>query len=326
MPKSDMQKLKLLHLLKIFEQETNESHGLTMPQIIEKLSGLGIKAERKSVYSDIEYLRAFGADIICEKTDRFRYFMASRTFDAAELKMLTDSVLASKSITYKKSVSLAKKLTLLTDVYEAKKLRDQMFFAERVKAENEAVLYNIDAIYDAIGKKKQITFKYFEYTPQKKKQYRNDGNLYCVSPYALTVSEDNYYMVAYYPKREKISSFRVDRMSSIEATDAPCFYTHKESQMRDIIAEFIEKNFKMYTGQSHVCELVCENSVINAVIDRFGEEVQILKEDDEHFLVHAKVTVSPTFFAWVFTFGGKIKIKSPKEVKDEFDKTIKAFL
>ena len=326
MPKSDMQKLKLLYLLRMFEQETNESHALTMPEIIKKLNLLGIKAERKSVYSDIECLRTFGADIICEKTDRFRYFMASRTFDAAELKMLTDSVLASKSITRKKSVSLSNKLAALTDIYEAKKLRDQMFFTERIKAENEAVLYNIDALYDAIGKRKQITFKYFEYTPDKKKQYRNDGNLYCVSPYALTVSEDNYYLVAYYPKREKISSFRVDRMSTIGLEDKPCFYTNKESEMRDVIAEFIEKNFKMYTGESCVCELVCENSVINAIIDRFGEEVRILKRDDGHFLVHAKVTVSPTFFAWVFTFGGKIKIESPKEVKKEFDEVIKAFL
>lgn len=325
MPKSEMQKLKLLYLMKIFEENTNENHALTMEQIIGMLAGCGIKAERKSVYSDIEYLRLFGLDIVGEKSDKFRYFMGSRRFETAELKILTDSVLASKSITRAKSEKLVEKLEALTDKYEASKLRRQMFFTERIKADNEGILYNIDTICNAVSMKRQISFKYFEYTTNKTRQFRNDGNLYKVSPYALTVSEDNYYLIAYYPKRDKLASFRVDRMSMISAEEEECKVLGGESETREIIAQYIKKNFKMFAGESCVAELLCENSMINAVIDRFGESVSVSKADEEHFKVHAKVTVSPTFFSWVFTFGGKIKIISPEFAVKEFNDMIAAF-
>ena len=173
--------------------------------------------------------------------------------------------------------------------------------------------------------KRQISFKYFEYTTNKTRQFRNDGNLYKVSPYALTVSEDNYYLIAYYPKRDKLASFRVDRMSMISAEEEECKVLGGESETREIIAQYIKKNFKMFAGESCVAELLCENSMINAVIDRFGESVSVSKADEEHFKVHAKVTVSPTFFSWVFTFGGKIKIISPEFAVKEFNDMIAAF-
>ena len=63
MPKQEGQKSKLLTLLRILEQKTDEEHLLNVPQLVELLEQQDILAERKSIYSDIDTLRSLGYDI-----------------------------------------------------------------------------------------------------------------------------------------------------------------------------------------------------------------------------------------------------------------------
>ena len=103
MAKGNNQKLKIIYLMKILLERTDEEHSITMPEIIAALESYGISAERKSIYSDIENLRVFGMDIIGEQRDRtFYYHVGKRQFEVAELKLLVDSVQSAKFITVKK--------------------------------------------------------------------------------------------------------------------------------------------------------------------------------------------------------------------------------
>ena len=184
MPKASNQKLKLLYLAKIFTEQTDEAHSLTAAQLIERLAECGISAERKSLYADIEALRGFGMDIISVKTRTTGYLLANRRFELPEIKILIDLVQSSKFITQKKSEELIGKIETLTSVHEAGQLRRQVYLQNRIKSMNESIYYTVDTIHAALNQNRKITFQYFEYTVEKERHPRRDGQRYCISPCA----------------------------------------------------------------------------------------------------------------------------------------------
>ncbi|MBQ6795118.1 MAG: WYL domain-containing transcriptional regulator [Clostridia bacterium] len=317
------QKMKALYVMDYLMRNTDEEHPAPMRDIIAYLESMGISAERKSIYSDIEGLQLFGVDILSSPKG---YYVVSRDFELPELKMLVDCVSASKFITEKKSERLIKKIEGLASRHEAGKLQRQVYIADRIKAGNEDIYRSVDTLSEAINEKKKVSFRYFEYDVDKKRKFRNGGNEYIVSPYSLTVSDENYYLISHYPKHEDLTHFRVDRMSDIKITEEACEKVENVMGENFSVGEYSRKLFSMYSGESSRVEILCENKVMNSVIDRFGKDVFVLKVDDEHFKAIVSVDLSPTFFAWIFTFGGKMKIAAPLEAKEKFNEVVKNFV
>lgn len=308
-------KLKLLYIMKALMEQTDDNHDLTVNALIEELRRYDIDAERKSIYTDIDLLQDFGMDIVCEKGRSNQYHVASRVFEMAELTLLVDSVQSSKFITSEKSRQLIKKLETLCSVYEAKELNRQVFVTDRVKTMNESIYYNVDKIQQAILHNRQIRFKYFDYTLDKKTQLRKDGAYYEASPYALTWDNENYYMIAYYEKYGKLSHFRVDRMISMEESEEPRHELEEKGEFN--VAEYSNKAFNMFVGDVERVELLFDNTLINVVIDRFGIEPTLIKANDTQFKIRVKVMTGPTLLSWLFMFGDKVKILSPEHLKED---------
>ena len=307
--------------MKILLEKTDENHPLTVNEIISELSYYDIPAERKSIYSDIDLLMSFGLDIICEKGRANKYFIGTRDFELPELKLLVDAVQSSKFITHKKSEELIKKIEKLTSIYEAKELHRHVVVADRVKTMNESIYYNVDEIHKAIQQNKQIRFKYFDYNLDKQIEYRRDGEWYYASPYALTWSDDNYYMIAYYEKYNGISNFRVDRMATIEMVDDERIVCVDTIDFN--VADYSKRIFRMFSGETEMVKLQFDNSLINVVIDRFGKDIVINKQHDDHFTITVDVVATNTFLGWLFMFGDKVKILSPEILKDKMIKALK---
>lgn len=334
MAKNPYQKLKLLYLSKIMLEKTDDKHSLTVPEIIVELAKYGIVAERKSIYDDIKALNTYGIDIDCIKTKTYDYYVANRDFQLAELKLLVDAVQSSKFITYKKSVSLIKKIESFSSVYEAQQLQRQVYVTNRIKTMNESIYYNVDKIHNAIAENKQISFKYLEWTITNSrnntemlaatKQFRKNGGEYIISPWALTWDDENYYAVAYYEKYGGICNFRVDKMEHIEILDDDRI--GQEHFKKFDMGNYSKKLFGMFGGTEKIVELQFANHLIGVVVDRFGKELLIKKIDDGHFTVKVNVVISPTFLAWVFAFGEEVKILSPESVIDEFKAKAKSIL
>ena len=319
MAKSSNQKRKILNLMRMLERETDENHRLTMGDILSRLGAMGIEAERKSLYSDMEELRLFGMDVIW---DRSGYALVSRDFELAELKLLVDSVQASRFITEKKSADLIRKIEKLGSMYEAEALQRQVYLANRSKASNESILRSVDTLHEAVRKGKMIAFRYFEYLPDKSRRYRNGGEDYIVSPYGMTVAEDNYYLIAHSEKRSGLTHYRVDRMTDIKILTETAEDLKAVMGDRFDLGEYYRKNFSMFAGEAEQVKLLCKNKLASAVIDRFGEGVHMRPEGVDRFVATVKVSVSPTFFAWVFTFGDEMKIIEPDTVREEFAQTL----
>lgn len=327
MAKGANQKLKCMYLAKILLENTDEDNAMTMGDILAALEMYGIKAERKSIYDDIEALRVFGIDIATRKGKSFEYFVAERDFQLPELKLLVDAVQSSKFITVRKSEQLIKKVERLASKKQAEQLQRQICIKNRVKTMNESIYYNVDKIHTAISNGCKICFKYFEWKvsfaggEKLKKQLKRDGGNYIISPWELTWDDENYYLIGYDSINKMIKHYRVDKMMSIELSPEKregqeCFQSFN-------LSDYQKKTFSMFGGEEEQVTMSFTNDKIGVVVDRFGKDIVVSKCDENSFKVTVSVNVSPQFLGWVFALGEDVKILGPKSVVSQFKKHCK---
>ncbi len=317
MARSEKQKAKLLYILKILKEETDESNFMPMHALIARLEFYGILAERKSIYSDIRVLQDFGYDILINKSkNNGGYAIGEQEFELVELKLLVDAVQSSRFITKNKTLILIKKLERFTSQVKAKQLQRQVYVAKRVKAENEKIYYNVDCIHSAIQNNKKVSFTYFEWTVKKEMRGKKEGAQYVVSPWALTFNEENYYLIAYDGIASKIKHYRVDKMLNIAVVDLG--REGMELYKNFDLAETCNKTFGMFGGVEEVVTLRLPNAYVGVVIDRFGKEISLRELEDDHFSVRVKVAISPPFYGWLAGLGIRVQITAPEYVKNEY--------
>ena len=300
-------KLRLLRILQLLQRESDEQHPISTAQIEKILRERhGLEAYRITIQKDIAALISAGYPIETIHSTQCKYYLAQRTFETPELKLLIDAVESSKFITKKKSRALVAKLLTLTNEQNAQGLKRNISIADRIKPKNEHIYYYIDAINEAINAKKKISFLYYEFTAAKKKRLKNGGEPYVFSPYTLTWNGDCYYMVGWSDKHGKIATFRVDRIFETPTIlKNPAVPKPKDYS----IADFSEKAFQLFDGERTEVTLLCHESAMNSVLDHFGDQAKTELVDDTHFRLTAEVSLSPTFFAWVFQFWGKVQIQ-----------------
>ncbi len=314
-------KLRPFYIAKILYEKTDEDHMLTTAQIEDILrEEYGINTFRKTIKADIEILQKVGFDIEKIKSSQNKYHLLTRMFSVPELKLLMDAVESSKFISKKKSENLTEKLGSLAGQHQAESLKRNIDVEGRIKPDNEQIYYIVDAINDAINQEKKISFLYFTYNELKEKQLKNNGKPYLFSPYKLVWNGDYYYMVGYSDKHQKIGMFRVDRI-----VKAPDILEEDSVPIpKDFdINYYLNTMLRMYDGDRKKVKLICDNDVIDSIIDKFGEDIEVRKNTKTTSLVAVEVAVNHIFFSWIFGFGGLVRIKSPSSVKEEFDKMIR---
>ena len=318
MAKSANQKLKLLYLLKILTEQSDEEHCMSAQALIEALGVYDIKAERKSIYDDIAQLIDFGYDIVLVKAKSGGgYYLAGREFELAELKLLVETVQASRFLTLKKSRELIAKIEKLASKAEAGQLQRQVYVANRIKTANESIYYIVDDIHRAIQNNEQISFQYLEWNLNKELVPRKDGKIYKISPWALTCKDENYYLIAHENESNSIKHFRVDKMGHIQVLTG---VAREGAELFDRfdIAAYANKTFGMYGGKEEIVTLEFENRFIGVVLDRFGKEIPVRPRDEQHFSVRVQVALSGQFFGWLTGLGAGAKITAPAAVVEEY--------
>lgn len=318
MVKGENQKLKMLYLIKIFTEWTDDLHFLTMQEIITKLNEYGVNADRKTLYLDFDELKLFEFDIIKEKIGRNTYYhIGNRKFELAELKLLVDSVQAAKFITENRSKALIQKLESLVSIYEAKQLQRQVVMTGRIKTVNKTVYNNVDCIHSAIGAGKQITFHYFQWDINGKQVLRHNGVLYQVSPWCLMWDDEYYYLIAYDTKVSCIRHYRVDKMKDISISDKS---REGEKEFHEFnIAKYSKSVFGMFGGEETTVTLECRNEMAGVIIDRFGIDVPRFPKNNGTFSIHVNVIPSGQFLGWIIGLGEGVKITGPELVVKQME-------
>ena len=328
MPKGSNQKFKLYRLAEIMLEKTDDEHYITMSEIKESLEEYGITADRKSLYADLKDLEILGIEVEGEPVkNKYHYHVINRPFELPELKLLVDAIQSSKFITEKKSNTLIRKLEKLVSKYDAQKLQRQVYVSGRIKTMNESIYYTVDAIHNAISENKKIKFQYYQWNVKKEMELRHNGAWYHISPWGLSWDDENYYLVGYDSDAGQIKHYRVDKMLHIQMSEEK--REGKEYFKKLDMADYAKKSFGMFGGIEQEVKLLVTNDLAGVIIDRFGKDVMMIPEDEDHFTVNVDVHVSKQFLGWIFSLGEGVRIIGPDEVvaqmKIEIDRLKKQY-
>lgn len=324
MPRSFNQKLKILYIMRILQEKTDKDHPISVREIVSALRSYGISVERKTVYDDIEALRAFGLKIGNRRGKLSGYYLEERTFELPELKFLMDAVQSSHFITRSQTQKLVRKLEGLASMPQARKLQNQVFTEPGVKTPNEEIYMNVETIYDAIAENHQISFHYYEWTIGRKLREKKNGQRYQVSPWKMIWKNDSYYLLGVDELSGIVKYYRVDKMMHVSAETET---RNGEAIFRDFdLGKFSVGTFGMFGGRDTALKLEFENRLIGVVMDRFGQDAMIFPTDKEHFSFQAHIHVSGQFFGWLAGLGPGVRILSPEKTRREYTAFLKRAL
>lgn len=323
--------MKLLMLQKILQEQTDEEHFLTANQLVERLKALDIPAERKGVYDDIKALNVFYKPANKNKADRAQriemdeegrgYYLTNRLFSVSDLKLMIDAIQSSKFLSDAKTLELIEALETLCSKHQAQGFKRQVIVSNRVKNMNIKVHNNVDHLNYAIVEDWKVKFKYFDYNTKQERAFRKKGGWYVISPFALVYCDDNYYLLGYDAEKGKIMNYRVDRMAYVSAQEG-MIREGKDVFAALDIAQYQRYTFSMYSGDVQRVTMRFRNTMMNAVIDKFGKLGYVKEVDKDHFEVTVPVAVSPQFFGWVFGLGNYVTIIGPEDVKEKMKKML----
>ena len=310
----NVKKCRILYIKKFLEEQTDEMHPVTIKDILSYLATLGIEAHRRTIMLDIEQLIESGIDIVCNRSRQNQYFIGDRLLEVPELKLLIDAAQASKFLTVKRSRVLINKLLSLASHYQAESLKDSLYLEKQIKPKNEYAYITVDVLLTAIRRNCRVQFMYVEYGPNKRKTYKHGQRIYEFSPWTFVWNNDKYYVIGYSEHHGKAAKFRVDRIAAAKLTELSAVPMPEDFDL----ADYVKSIFQMYDGPLLNVTLECENVLMKAIIDRFGEDVETKIADREHFCVTVRVSASKTFYGWVFSSDGAVKIISPVEAVNEY--------
>lgn len=311
-------KLKLLYLRDIFEKFTDEEHILNSAELVEQLKSYGIDCERKSIYKDIDILIDFGMDIIKTRTPKNGFFLASRQFEEAEVRLLCDAVQAADFISQRKSRLLLRKMERFGSEYFGQKLRGQQFIQNTKKTSNEEIYYSIDALNEAIREGKKVRVCYSRRKIDSRFAATRETKDFELSPYALVWSNDHYYLIANNAKYDNLMHLRIDRTTRVRMIDAPARPVSEVSDYETVFdsADYMNKVFNMFSGEPVKCELLFDGSIVEEIIDRFGENIALRKAKNGWVCLREEMCINDGLVSWIMQFGEKIRVASPEDLAE----------
>lgn len=293
----------------------DRTHAVSMEDIQKEYFNAGIENESgdyisiKTVYRDLEAIAAIWK-IETKYSEKLKgYVLLNPPFEASEMRLIVDSVQASKFITQRKADALTKKIIAHFGNGRRLKLNRPAYVYDRIRSQNDSAVDDAGVFYDAITADRKIAFLYFHMRPGHKKEYSNHGKPIVVSPFALYWQDGNQYLYAYDGK--KFRYYRIDRMERISKRPLDLPREGKELfSAKDLTRQKV-KVFKMYSGHELTVKIRFINTLADSVMDEFGRDILMIPTDADHFTIEAQIQLSPPFYAWISTFGRGAKILGP---------------
>lgn len=321
MAANSKQKLKLLYLYRMLEEQTDSTHGLSMAQILENLAELGVSAERKGIYRDLNILREFGCTINTIQRMPVEYTMETSGLDLAELTLLVDATQSSRFLSRQTAERLAKKLSALASVHEREALKGRVHVDGRVKSQSDSVFYNVDTIHEAMRQKKKVSFLYYKYDVNLQPTLQHDGKPYDLTPVQVVFADGFYYLITWSDTHESFVRFRIDRMRLVQVGAEPA--TRNERIANYDLQDFAYQAFGMFDGDVTKAKLQVAPEAMDIVVDRFGTQIHAKPLEDGSAIVSVTVRKSAQFFGWVAGTNGAITIAGPKPLAKEYRSWLK---
>ena len=310
-----MLNMLILEILKVF---SDENHPLTQQEIIRLLrSEYGVEqCDRRSVKANVLSLIDMGFEISMEEGEG--YYLISRDLEDEELRWLIDAVLFSKTLPANQAKSLIAKLESFGNKYFESKVSHVSPTPDIPRTKNTMVMHNVNAINDAIDKKKKITFHYNGYGIDFK--LHDKGKEYKANPYQMVAANGYYYLLSNLDRYDNIAYFRIDKMSKVEILD------EKVKPMKQVaglengldLPKHMAEHVYMFTGESDNIKLKCDMGAIDALADSFGREIRVIEtnEKEKYVVVSVKCNLNAMFY-WALQYGTQVEVLEPKSLRNE---------
>lgn len=351
--KKQNQKLKPYLVFQYLLHNSDENHVVSASRICGYLQEIGIDAERRSIYRDIDEINKAmliaekdydldeAEDEIAQYGDEAKYivydankkgfYVRERRYEFDEIRLAAESIYSTKFLTKRETETFVDLICSFVSDHQADQIKHDVLLTDRVKTNNKNTFRNVSIITAAMSKEldgekhfpEKITFKYLKTTINDLRQQveRRQGMKYSVSPYALLLNDGYYYLIAFDDQSKAIRTYRVDRMRDVQ-------FTHQAREGMDEFASidlktYTQRVFSMFGGVQERVSINFVNYLLDSVIDRFGtNDASYLKADENHFTAIVSVEISDQFFGWICGFGKKAQIISPPRVIDQFTKYI----
>jgi len=306
----------VIYLLKYLQDNTDMDHPATSSELKTVLRENGYACDPRTIRKDADLLIDAGFDVLVEEQNGVptQYSYGSRDWDTTELMILIDAVSSAPFLTAEKSRKMIEKLAQLASPQERESLKPEIIVSEHIKAENDQILYTIGRISEGIRKKKKISFRIRNYSMNKRKTFRNGGEVYVISPYHTVWNSDRYYVTGYSDKRQKVITVRIDKMEVPTVTDEDAVPPPRDYNVQN----YVDTITRMYDGTEEDVTLRCTPDLVDHIIDKFGKQVKISNVKEDSFDATAHVSVSSTFLSWVFQYRGQIRIIGPESVQQQY--------
>lgn len=347
------QKMKPYLVMEYLMRHTDENHAESADNIAAYLQELGIDAERRSIYRDIEEINKalwllenedddadiFAAEeaIETDENDSEKFIVydrhlkgfrvVRRKYELSDIRLMAECIYASRYISQSEAERLVDIIKGFISEEQSREIRTDALVTARQRTLNKSTLRNVSTIYDAMSKMidgdkhtpEKISFQYLKYTIDdlEKQTERRKGAKYIVSPYKLIINDGNYYLLAFDENSQQIRTYRVDRMKAINRLGTP--RDGAEAFAAIDMKTYTQRTFSMFGGERERVSIRFVSSLLDTAVERFGRyNVSYSRSDDHHFNVSADVEISDQFFGWLCGFGTKAKLFSPQSVAEKF--------
>lgn len=314
---------RLLQLRKILFEETDENHELDIYELKEKLMyALDLKnLDIRTIKSDLQSLQEMDFEIIQNKRKfgKIYYSHQDKVFETYQLRLLVDAILSARFITTEEKSVLIDKLKRLTSKHIQKTLPGPVLFSQSIDQDYNLIKYNIDKIHHAIAENRVVSYLYGQFNVHKDFDYRRNKSRYYVAPYALIWQNDLYYLIGKFLETDEIRHYRLDRMRDTEITDQT-FKKERNFQLKP----YVDNLFYMFSGENIRIKIRFENGLINAIFDRFGMDVDVKPDGEQHFILSTNAKFSDGLVSWILQWGHRAKVLFPERlvvrIKEEAEK------
>jgi predicted DNA-binding transcriptional regulator YafY len=325
MARDNHRKVKLLRLIELLRQHTDEQNPMTTSQVGAAMDAMGIPCDRRIIKRDVDSLNELGYEVMVTTVGHENaYYVSDRSFSVPELKILIDAVHASSFITEKKSEELIEKIAALAGSHRAEVLKRNMVCFNTRKHSNEKILYSVDTLEEAILTQKKVIFLYYDLDENGERVYRRGGHHYVVEPIALVFNEDNYYLTCYSSRHDSTSNYRIDRMDKVELINeriTPNPKLNAEKNKR--------KQFSMFSGDPKTVVFEADGNMIELLLDEFGKGIKIRPLENGRLRCTVDVQQSPMFINWCCSFGKRLTVISPPStiqmIKEHLTQTLEQY-
>lgn len=314
------QKIKLLYLLRMLIENTNEQKGMSTAEIIEGLKRRGIDAERKSIYRDMDALRDFGLEI--SQSDGRNWKLDTRPFSISELTNIARAIKEADFLNEEQAAQLLESLCRFASLDDRETLKVKPSSRSTLIKDNAAASPDdIALIQAAFREKRKIRFLYFGYNARLEQELFNNGEEYEVTPVQLLYSDGHYYLIVFDAQQGKgknaFAICRVDRMTNISVSEKPAIRGLAVEEFD--INEFAAPEFGIVPAERTTVVLLAKPEAIDDVVDKFGTDIKTFVKWDGRVELHVKAPLTAQFFAWVFAHGDAIKITAPRKAADAYE-------